>query len=190
EASAGLHHRGSFRSRDGTSFHDEYKGGDHDPVINTGSFFVSSGQQPDHGVCARRLDTGPMLFFVVLLIEGATRPGYNALRTEGSYLELSSQGWEQIANFIVCGLLCIAFAVGLRRIWRTGRASVWGPLLVGLFGLGLLLAGVFVTDPGGGYPPGAPINGMPQTWHGWVHGINGLLFFNVVLPATCFVLAW
>jgi Protein of unknown function (DUF998) len=133
---------------------------------------------------------GPSLFYVVLLIEGATRPGYNAIQTQGSYLALTDQGWEQIANFIVCGSLCIAFAVGLRRIWPTGRASVWGPLLIGLFGLGLVIAGVFVTDPGGGYPPGAPINGTPQTWHGWVHGINALVFFNVVLPAACFVLAW
>jgi hypothetical protein len=132
---------------------------------------------------------GPPLFYVVLVIEGATRPGYNAVQTQGSYLALTDQGWEQIANFLVVGLLCIAFAVGLRRIWRTGKASVWGPLLVGLFGLGLLLAGVFVTDPGGGYPPGAPLNGSPQTWHGWVHGINGLLLFNVVLPAACFVLS-
>ena len=133
---------------------------------------------------------GPLLFLVVLLIEGATRPGYSAWQTQGSYLSLSNQGWEQIANFIVCGSLCIAFAVGLRRIWRMGRASVWGPLLVGLFGLGLVIAGVFVTDPGGGYPPGAPLNGMPQTWHGWVHGINGAILFLVVLPASCFVLAW
>lgn len=132
---------------------------------------------------------GPLLFIVVLLIEGATRPGYNAIQTQGSYLALSNQGWEQIANFIVCGSLCIAFAVGLRRIWRTGRASLWGPLLIGLFGLGLVIAGVFVTDPGGGYPPGAPFNGHPQTWHGWVHGINGGVFFLVVLPAACFVLA-
>jgi hypothetical protein len=132
---------------------------------------------------------GPLLFIVVLLIEGATRPGYNAIQTQGSYLALTDQGWEQIANFIVCGSLIIAFAVGLRRIWPTGGASVWGPLLIGLFGLGLVIAGVFVADPGGGYPPGAPLNGTPQTWHGWVHGINALVFFNVVLPAACFVLA-
>jgi hypothetical protein len=62
-------------------------------------------------------------------------------------------------------------------------------LLIGLFGLGLVVAGVFVTDPGGGYPPGAPINGTPQTWHGWVHGLNGAVLFNVVLPAACFVLS-
>jgi hypothetical membrane protein len=132
---------------------------------------------------------GPLLFIVVLLIEGATRPGYSAWRTDGSYLALSDQGWEQIANFIVCGALCIAFAVGLRRVWRTGRASLWGPLLVGLFGLGLVIAGVFVTDPGQGYPPGAPLTGGEQTWHGWIHGINALLFFLVALPASCFVLA-
>jgi len=132
---------------------------------------------------------GPLLFIVVLLIEGATRPGYNAIQTQASYLALSNQGWEQIVNFLVSGSLIIAFAVGLRRIWPTGRASVWGPLLIGLFGLGLVVAGVFVTDPGGGYPPGAPVNGTPQTWHGWVHGITGALLFNVVLPAACFVLA-
>lgn len=133
---------------------------------------------------------GPLLFILVLLIEGATRPGFSAWRNYWSDLELSDQGWEQIANFLVCGVLCIGLAVGLRRIWRTGRASVWGPLLIGLLGLGLVAAGVFVTDPGRGYPPGAPLKGDPQTWHGYAHGINGLVLFNIVLPAACFVLAY
>ena len=132
---------------------------------------------------------GPLLFIVVFLIEGATRPGYNAWQTDVSYLALSNQGWQQIANFLICGILCLAFAGGLRRVWRTGRGSIWGPLLVGLFGLGLVIAGMFVTDPGQGYPIGAPMSGGLHTWHGWVHGINGLLFFNLVLPAMCFVLA-
>lgn len=132
---------------------------------------------------------GPPLFIVVFLIESATRPGYSSWRNQVSDLALSDQGWEQIVNFIVCGLLVLAFAAGLRRIWRTGRASVWGPLLVGLFGLELVAAGVFLTDPGRGYPPGAPLKGDPQTLHGWVHGINGLVLFNIVLPAACFVLA-
>jgi Protein of unknown function (DUF998) len=132
---------------------------------------------------------GPPLFYVVLLIEGATRPGYNAIQTQGSYLALTDQGWEQITNFLVFGLLCIAFAVGLRRLWSTGKASVWGPLLAGLFGLGLIIIGVCVTDPGDGYPPGAPLNGSPQTWHGWVHGLGGAVIVNVLLPAACFVLS-
>ena len=132
---------------------------------------------------------GPPLFYVALLIEGATRPGYNAIQTQGSYLALGDQGWEQVANFVVFGLLDIAFAVGLRRTWPTGRASTWGPLLIGLFGLGLITIGVCVTDPGDGYPPGAPLNGHPQTWHGWVHGLGGALVVNVLLPAACFVIS-
>jgi len=57
---------------------------------------------------------GPLLFIVVLLIEGATRPGYSALRNYGSDLELSNRGWEQIANFIVCGLLLVNWVKSAR----------------------------------------------------------------------------
>ncbi len=73
-------------------------------------------------------------------------------------------------------------------MWCTERASVWGSLLIGLFGLGLVAAGVFVTDPGSGYPPGAPLKGDPQTWHGYVHGINAVVLFALLIVA-CFVLA-
>jgi hypothetical protein len=133
---------------------------------------------------------GPLLFIVVFLIEGATRPGYSVSRNFVSDLALSDQGWEQIANFIFCGVMLIAFAVGLRQIWGTGRASFWGPLLIGLMGLELIIAGLFVIDPGRGYPPGAPLTGEPSTIQGWIHGLNGLVLFNLVLPAACFVLAW
>ena len=69
---------------------------------------------------------GPLLFIAVFLIEGATRPGYSAWRNYVSDLALNNQGWEQVANFIVCGFLLIGFAVGLRRVLQVGTASVWG----------------------------------------------------------------
>src|SRR2546430_6705392 len=50
---------------------------------------------------------GPLLFIIVLLIEGATRPGYSAWHNYGSSLSLSALGWMQIANFLVCGLLTL-----------------------------------------------------------------------------------
>ena len=131
---------------------------------------------------------GPLLFIAVFLIEGATRPGYSVWRNYVSQLALSDQGWEQIANFLVCGLLCIGFAVGLRRIWRSGRASVWGPLLIGVFGLGLVVAGLFVTDPAMAYPPGTTLNSRVHTWHGTIHGINAIVVFPA-LTLACFVLA-
>src|SRR5437764_9658183 len=75
---------------------------------------------------------GPLLFIMVFLIEGATRPGYSAWHNFVSQLSLSDQGWMQIVNFLVCGLLMLCFAIGLRRVLRPGKGSVWGPILLGV----------------------------------------------------------
>jgi hypothetical membrane protein len=124
---------------------------------------------------------GPLLFILVFFIEGATRPGYSAWRDFVSDLSLSDQGWMQVTNFIACGLFSLAFAVGLRLVLRTGKSSVGGPLFLALFSLGLIVAGLFPTDPNLGYPPGSPTN-VHQTFHGTVHGVSGLVvFFSVGL---------
>lgn len=132
---------------------------------------------------------GPLLFIIVFLIEGATRPGYSPFRNYVSELALSNEGWQQIANFLICGACCIAFAVGLRRVWPSGPGSTWGPLAMGLFGFGLIVAGLFVTDPARGYPPGTPMTGSPQTWHGTIHGVNAILVFVIALPTACLAMA-
>jgi hypothetical protein len=130
---------------------------------------------------------GPLLFILVFLIEGATRPGYSTWHNYVSSLSLSNQGWMQVANFLVCGLLSLCFAFGLRRVLRMGKGSIWGPLLLGLFGLSLIAAGLFVTDPSLGYPPGTHGSG-PQTLHGIIHGVAGLIVFGSVAAAS-FVLS-
>ena len=94
---------------------------------------------------------------IVFLIEGATRPGYGARRHYVSQLSLGEGGWMQIANFLLCGLLSLCFALGLRRTLQGSTGATWGPLLLAVFGLGLIVAGIFVTDPALGYPPGAPL---------------------------------
>ncbi|HEU5441741.1 MAG TPA: DUF998 domain-containing protein [Ktedonobacterales bacterium] len=130
---------------------------------------------------------GPVLFLIVLLIEGATRPGYSAWRQFGSELSLSSQGWEQVANFLMCGVLCLGFAVGLRRALGGGRGAIAGPVALAVFGTALLVAGIFKTDPGLGYPPGVPTPSSP-TPHGAVHALAGLFVF-VSLTVACIALA-
>ena len=130
---------------------------------------------------------GPLLFVIVLLIEGATRPGYSAWHNYGSSLSLSDLGWMQIVNFLVCGLLILGFAVGLRQVLQTGRGSVWGPILIGVFSVALIVAGLFVTDPSLGYPPGTHGSG-PQTLHGIIHGVAGLTTFSSLAIAS-FVMA-
>jgi hypothetical membrane protein len=128
---------------------------------------------------------GP-LFVLVFLLEGATRANYDPLRHPVSSLALGHFGWVQSANFIVAGLLTLAFSVGLRRAFRPPDGSTWGPLLVGAWAIGLLGAGLFVTDPVSGYPPGIPDRLSGYSWHGALHDLFSLAAF-VALAAACFV---
>lgn len=99
------------------------------------------------------LVAGP-LFVLAFLIQGiAKSDGYEFLRHPVSSLELGENGWAQTATFLVCGTLTILFATGLWRSRLVGRAGV---VLVGIWGVGLLGAGVFTTSPVSGYPIGTP----------------------------------
>lgn len=119
---------------------------------------------------------GPALFILVFLIEEATRPGYSVVRDFVSSLALGPGGWIQDANFIVYGLLTLAFVVGLRRVISSGPASIFGVGLLGVYALALITAGIFRTDPGQGYPPGRPTLAQPSS-HGVIHALAGLVVF-------------
>lgn len=130
---------------------------------------------------------GP-LFLAVWLFQALTRDGFDPGRHPLSLLSLGELGWIQIANFVVTGLLYVACAVGMWRVLHPGRSGTWGPLLVGGFGFGLILAGVFTTDPGAGFPPGAPTGAPEQlSWHGVLHTV-GFVVAVVSWTAACFVL--
>lgn len=127
---------------------------------------------------------GSLFFIAMFLIEGATRADYNPLRQPVSSLSVGEFGWMQIANFIISGLLILAFAIGL---WLALRPSiVWGPLLLGLVGVGLIGAGIFVTDFLSGYLPGMPLMPAERTAQGRIHDLFSLPVF-LGLPVACFV---
>ena len=144
--------------------------------------------RPTLALLACGVVAGP-LFLAVALLQALTREGFDLRRHPLSLLSLGALGWIQIANFVAAGLLSVAFAVGLRRVLHPGRGGRWGPLLVGAYGVGLIMGGVFVTDPGAGFPPGAPAGAPEQlSWHGMLHAIAPLLAFLSLILA-CFVLA-
>jgi hypothetical protein len=91
--------------------------------------------------------------------------GYSQIRHPVSSLALGPQGWTQTATFVACGLLVVLFSIGLRRSLRPGPGALAVPLLVAVWGTGLTGAGIFLTDPVGGYPTAA----SPVTWHGRLH---------------------
>lgn len=83
---------------------------------------------------------------------------YDPVAESVSALEAGPNGWVQQLNFVVFGLLTIAFAVGLHLGVRRSRAGIAGPAILVLRGVGLLLAAALplredaagVTyDPGG-----------------------------------------
>ena len=115
---------------------------------------------------------------IVVTLQALTREGFNLANHPLSMLSLGDLGWIQITNFIVSGFLFIAFAVGLRRMLKSGRSGSWGPLLVAFYGVILVAAGIFTVDPMLGFPPGTP-NGLPATlsWHAQLHNVTFLLAF-------------
>jgi hypothetical protein len=131
---------------------------------------------------------GP-LFTVLWIIEGIARPNYNSVRHPVSSLALGDFGWMQIANFIIAGLLSLAFAVGLWLALRPQRGSTWGPLLIAIWAVGLLGAGMFITDPVSGYPPGTPDVPLNPTTHGALHDQISIAGF-LALTAACFVFGY
>lgn len=133
------------------------------------------------------LIAGPF-YLIVGLIQALTRPGFDLLHDDLSLLAIGDLGWIQIANLVLTGLLMLAFAVGLRRALSAGRGRTWGPILLGVYGLGLIGAGFFTADPAFGFPPGTPANAHTISWHGLLHIITAGIGF-LALIAACFVLA-
>ncbi|MFS0726823.1 DUF998 domain-containing protein [Paenibacillus sp. 1P07SE] len=132
---------------------------------------------------------GSLLFMLVFLLDGATRPDYNPIYHPVSALSLGERGWIQTANFLIAGLLLTAFAIGIRRALRPGSGAVWGPFWLSLFGIGLFFSGVFPMDPMQNYPPGAPSGVLTDVSSAHlIHDVFGIVVF-LSLPLACFAFA-
>jgi uncharacterized protein DUF998 len=118
---------------------------------------------------------GP-LFVLTVLVQDYARAGFDPRLQPLSELSLGDLGWIQVLNFVLAGVLNLGYAVGLWRALHPGRAGTWGPLLVGLYGLGLVVVGIFTTDPANGFPPGVAAPAEPSV-HGIIHALGGLFTF-------------
>ncbi len=96
----------------------------------------------------------PILFTVVVAILSLLRPGYSQVANFVSDLGVGPNAAIQNANFLIFGLLVVALAFALLRSLPSPRRKsfVVGAVLMMVFGLGVLLAGVFPEDYAGGVP--------------------------------------
>ena len=128
------------------------------------------------------------LFVVLWAVQAWTREGFRPTFHPLSLLSLGDGGWVQIVSFVLTGLLLVGAGIGLRRALHRGAGATWTALLVALMGVGLVIAGVFVTDAGAGFPPGAP-EGAPQlSWHGAVHEV-GFVLTQLAFVVAAIILA-
>lgn len=84
-----------------------------------------------------------------------------------SALEAGPNGWVQQVSFVVFGLLTLAFAAGLRRGLRATWAAVVGPTVLGVSGIGLLLAAIFPLRE----------DALGETFDPGGHSVAGVMFF-------------
>ena len=124
---------------------------------------------------------GAVLFVITFLIDGATRPGYRPLYHPVSALALGSRGWVQTSNFAVTGVLMIAAAAGIREALDV----TFGPALLALFGVGLVVSGAFTMDPMRGYPPGTdPGTPTALSRRHKIHDVFGFVVFASLAAAA------
>lgn len=130
----------------------------------------ASSVRPTRGLAAAAVAgiVGPVLFTVAFVGQELSRTDeYSPIKETVSALEAGPHGWVQQANFVVFGILTLAFAIGLHAGLRRMRAGFVGPGLLLVSGVGLLLAATFPLREdatGATYDPGG-------------HMVAGMVFF-------------
>jgi hypothetical protein len=100
-------------------------------------------------------------------------------------LSLGERGWLMAATFVVTGILTIACAIGMRQRLAGAPGGTWGALLVGVYGVGLVMAGIFPAPAGLGFPPGTPDDQAPvMDSSAIIHSIAFMLAFGSLIAAT------
>jgi len=119
-----------------------------------------------------------------------TRPGFDLQRHAVSNLSLGDGGWAMVAAFIMSGVLTMLCALGLSHVLKEGRGHRALPILVGLYGIGLLVAGLFPPPACCGFPEGTPHDLQPvMTPSAIAHGIGFMVAFGSLIIA-CLVAAF
>jgi hypothetical protein len=125
------------------------------------------------------------VFFASAIIQMLTRDGFDITRHPFSQLATGSLGWVQIATFVLAGLGGIAQAAGIKRTLTDGIGRRAVPILVRIFGVGLIAAGVFTMDPENGFPVGTPDAPVAQmSWHSVMHSAAAAVAFTALAVAA------
>lgn len=91
---------------------------------------------------------GPIAWWVLVAVNGAITPGYSHVADFISTLGGVGAPYAalQVLNFAVLGGSILAVTLGIHAWFDDGRRPRVGTVLLGIFGVGVVLAGVFPQD--------------------------------------------
>ena len=128
---------------------------------------------------------GGPLYVTVTMAQVLTRDGFDLTKHRFTLLTTGDLGWIHQSNMLLVGVLTVLLAVGMRQMMRTGRGAVWGPRLLGLYGVAYIIGGMLTADPVAGFPPGTTREMVQTTWQGAVQnasrGVSSLLLIAASL---------
>ncbi|MEU3190634.1 DUF998 domain-containing protein [Streptomyces sp. NPDC006992] len=144
---------------------------------------VATARNPDRLLAAGAF-AGPV-FAASAVLQMLTRPGFDITRHPISQLATGGLGWIQITTFVLAGLGGLALAAGIGRTLHDGVGRRALPVCVGVFGAGLIAAGVFTMDPENGFPLGTPDRPVARmSWHSIAHSASAAVAFTALAVAA------
>lgn len=129
---------------------------------------------------------GP-IYILESVFQILTRDGFDVTKHSWSVLSNGDMGWLHILNFLITGTFTILGAIGIGRLLKGSTGSKWAPRLIMVYGIFLILSGIFKADPANGFPPGTPL-GSPTTvsTSGILHLVFGMFGF-IALISSCII---
>jgi hypothetical protein len=110
---------------------------------------------------------GIAYFGVIIVALHFLRPDHNPVSQPTSAYAVGPYGFLMTSAFFSMSVASLALVIGLHRAVSPPARSRMGLGLLGLWGVGVLIAGIFPID----------LEGTPQTISGTIHRINGPLTF-------------
>jgi hypothetical protein len=144
---------------------------------------------PTRALLACGAAAGPM-YVMVTMAQALTRDGFDLGRHRFTLLTTGDLGWIHQSNMLLVGVLTVLLAVSVRQVMRTGRGAVWGPRLLGLFGVAYMFGGVLTADPVAGFPPGTTPEMVQTTWPGAVQNASRGASSLLLIAASLVIARW
>ena len=144
---------------------------------------------PTRALLACGAVAGP-LYVTVTMAQALARDGFDLKRHRFTLLTTGDLGWLHQSNMVIVGVLTVLLAVGVRQILRTGRGAVWGPRLLGLFGVAYIIGGMLRADPVAGFPAGTTPEMVHTTWQGVVQDASRSASSLFLIATSLVIAAW